>query len=284
MKSYNVSKIVLPVVAGILILLAALLIIVASNDAIVSEKIIATKPLIMVIYSFLCVSIAIWLFVKAFSENKHLSIVFGALCAVTGLASELYGIYSDKISTGPFGIAGALLIITALSFAVVTLYKLQNKIICTCIESLFILIGIALTLGAIMLLGKEHVVNEAWILLFIPLGLLFIGIFLSIKRNIQKMNKKLFKVIVIGLFSVVLLSYSVAYSVALTCTQNYLVALKLPTALITSAYVDSDTLVHIDFAGEKAFVSTKETTKSGKHQNQYFCDIKNFSEFPAEKS
>ena len=284
MKSYNVSKIVLSAVACILILLAALLMILASNAAIDSDKIIAAKPLIMVIYSFLCVSIATWLFVKAFSESKHFSIVFGVLCAVTGLASEFYGIYSDKISTGPFGITGALLIITALSFAVVTLYKLQNKIICVCIESLFIVIGIAFTIGAIILLGKEHIVNEAWILLFIPLGLLFLGISLCVKRNIKKVNKKLFKAIVIVLLAVVLLSYSAAYSAALTCTQNYLMALKLPAALITSAYVDGDTPVHIDFTGKKAFVSIKETTKPGSHLDKYFCDINNFSELYAEKS
>ncbi len=284
MKSFNVPKIVLTIVAVVFILTAALLITVASNDAVGYEETMGLKPLIMVVYSFLCVSMAIWLFVKAFSESKKRSVAFGVSCAVIGLASEFYGIYSDKISTGPFGITGALLTITALAFAIITLYKAQNKIICTCIEAMLIVINLAFTIGAVMLLSKEHIVKEAWVLLLIPLAVLFIGVALCVKRKVPKANKKLFKAVVLGLLAVAILSYSVAFGVALTCTQNYIVALKLPTAFITSAYIDGDVLVHTDFAGEEAFVSTKETAKEGKKQNKYFCDIINFSEFPAEKS
>ena len=284
MKTFCVSRVVLTVVASALILLSALLIIVASNEAIISDKSMELKPLIMVIYAFLFVFVAVWLFVKAFSDSKKHSAVFGASCAIVGFGSEFYGIYSDKISTGAFGITGALLIITAVSFALVALYKSKNKRICTCIEAVAAFVSLALTIGAVLLLGKEHIAKEAWVLLLIPACLFLISAILIVKRRFLKKDKKVLKSLFLGLLTVAILAYSFAFSAALSCTQNYIVALKLPTALIASAFVDGDTPVHFDFAGEKAYISTKETTKRGKHVKNYFCDVNNFSEFPIEKA
>lgn len=284
MKTFCVSRVVLTVVASALILIAALLIIVASNEAIISDKSMELKPLIMVIYAFLFVFVAVWLFVKAFSDSKKQSAVFGVSCATVGLGSEFYGIYSDKISTGAFGITGALLIITAVSFAIVSLYKSKNKRICTCIEAVAAFVGLALTIGAVLLLGKEHIAKEAWVLLLIPACILLISTVLIVKRRFLKKDKEVLKSLYLGLLTVAILAYSVAFSAALSCTQNYIVALKLPTAIIASGFVDGDTPVHFDFAGEKAYISTKETTKRGKHVKNYFCDVNNFSEFPIEKA
>ena len=80
MKTFCVSRVVLTVVSSALILIAALLIIVASNEAIISDKSMELKPLIMVIYAFLFVFVAVWLFVKAFSDSKKHSAVFGVSC------------------------------------------------------------------------------------------------------------------------------------------------------------------------------------------------------------
>ncbi len=288
MKSFKASKTVFTIVAAALITLSALLIVVASNTADVSDGIIEFKVLIWVVIAFSMVSAGVWILVKAYSDSKKACGIFCGSCAAIGLASEFFGIYSDKISTGVFGILGALLLIIALSFGIAVAYRSKNKRVCACIEAIAIIISLAFTVGAILLLGKEHISNEAWVLLLMAVFFLGFSIVTAVKRHAGDRWQKALKTFAIVLLAAALLSYGVAFSVALTCTNNYIIALKLPGALVVSALVDGDVLVHTDFTGEKAYISVKELSEEHKHSSKlwdrYFCDLNNFCEFPLEKA
>lgn len=283
MKTFKVSKMFTAIIAGFLVLFATVLMIFASNFAMSSYYDIPINPLIMALFSFLSIAVAVWLILKIFAYSKKGSVWFFAACLLTGIACETYGIYSDKISTGIFGVFGALLIITAIVFGLISLYKSKNKVICAVIEAVTGAVGLALTVGAFILLTKDGIAKTAWILLVFPICILLIALAIAAKRLIPKSGRVL-KAVILILAVVALISYSAAFGSALTCTYNYVTALKLPTALITSAYTDGDILFHCDFIGEKAYISTGEVgNHTSKLTHSYFSDKGNFSEYPAEK-
>lgn len=283
MKTFKVSKMLSTVIAGVLVLLATALLIFASNRAMASYYDIPVKALILSLFAFFAIAVAVWLFLKIFYGSKKGSAWFFGACFTVGIASESYGIYSDKISTGIFGVFGALLIITAMVFGIISLYKSQNKVVCAVIEVVTVVVGLALSLGAFILLTKDGITKTAWILLVFPICILLIALAIAAKRLISKSGRVL-KAVILILAVVALISYSAAFGSALTCTYNYVTALKLPTALITSAYTDGDLLFHCDFIGEKAYVSTGEVgNHTSKLTHSYFSDKNNFSEYPAEK-
>lgn len=283
MKTFKVSKMFAAIIAGFLVLFATVLMIFASNFAMSSYYAIPINPLIMALFSFFAIAVAVWLILKIFAYSKKGSACFFVACLLTGIACETYGIYSDKISTGIFGIFGALLIITALVFGLISLYKSKNNVICAVIEAATGAVGLFLTVGAFILLTKDGITKSAWILLVFPICILLIALAIAAKRLIPKLGRAL-KAVTAFLAVAALISYSAAYSSALTCTYNYVTALKLPTALITSAYTDVDILFHRDFIGEKAYISTDEVgNHTSKLTHSYFSDKSNFSEYPAEK-
>lgn len=283
MKTFKVSKMFAAIIAGFLVLFAAGLMIFASNFAMSSYYDIPINPLIMALFSFLAIAVAVWLILKIFAYSKKSFAWFFAACLLTGIACETYGIYSDKISTGIFGIFGALLTITALVFGLISLYKSKNKVICAVIEAVTGAVGLFLTIGAFILLTKHGITKSAWILPVFPICILLIALTSTAKRLLSKSGRVL-KAVTLLLAVVALISYSAAFSTALTCTYNYVTALKLPTALITSVYTDGDILFHCDFIGEKAYISADEVgDHASKLTHSYFSNKINFSEYPAEK-
>lgn len=135
MKTFKVSKMFAAIIAGFLVLFATVLMIFASNFAMSSYYDIPINPLIMALFSFFAIAVAVWLVLKIFAYSKKGSALFFAACLLTGIASESYGIYSDKISTGVFGIFGTLLIITALVFGVFSLYRSKKQSYVRCYRS-----------------------------------------------------------------------------------------------------------------------------------------------------
>lgn len=283
MKTFKVSKTLSSVIAGFLVLLATALMIFASNCAMASYYDVPVKSLILSFFAFLAVAVSVWLLLKIFDGSKKGSALFFAACFAFGIASESYGIYSDKISTGVFGALGALHIIVALLFGVFTLYKSNNKVICVVIEAALGIIGLVLTIGAAILLTKDNITKSAWVLFVFPVCILFTALTAAIKRFLHKSGRA-FKTVTLLLAVVALISYSAAFSAALTCTYNYVTAMKMPTALICSAYTDGDILFHLDYIGERAYISTDEVeSHTLKLSNRYFCKTYNFGEYPSEK-
>ncbi len=289
MNNIDVPKRIIAAIGAALLFASALLIVLASNENTDFPNVLNGAPVklesfIMTLYSALCIVGFVWLYVKAFADKKVISAFVIIAFTAVSLFAIIYGIYSDKVSTGPFGAMGCVSLLGALAYAVIFIYKNGYVKICIFIEVSFLLINTVLSIGSIKLLGYENITKDAFILVIMPVFFALASAGALMYRFVKAARKKWFKIVIIALLVIGILSYTVCVAVALGTTMNYVIAFKLPTGLICSALIDGEVTVHSDFSGEDAHVGVSEmTSENHKINDSYFSKVNNYFERPMMK-